>query len=94
MCSLSSPTFTSIFLCFYQTKRLKTCRKLFRSVFYKRDTHYINKKCKNIFLRLKLTIGAPFIFSILRCVKRKVNLQKLLSEKMSLVVNTLICLVS
>ena len=65
--------------------------------FFLKTIHYTRyeKKRKNTFLsQLKLTIGAPFIFSILRYVRRKVNLQKLFSEKVSFVVNTLICLVS
>ena len=54
----------------------------------------MKKVQKYVFSQLKITMGAPFIFSILRYVKRKVNLQKLFSEKVSFVVNTLICLVS
>ena len=54
----------------------------------------MKKSAKIFFSRLKLAMGAPFIFSILRYVKRKVNLQKLFSEKVRFVVNTLICLIS
>ena len=49
----------------------------------------MKKSAKTFFSQLKLTMGAAFIFSILRCVKRKANLQRSFSEKMSLVVNTL-----
>ena len=49
----------------------------------------MKKVQKYVFSQLKITMGAPFIFSILRYVKRKVNLQKLFSEKVSFVVNTL-----
>ena len=59
--------------------------------FFKRlyITHDMKKSAKTFFSQLKLTMGAAFIFSILRCVKRKANLQRSFSEKMSLVVNTL-----
>ena len=57
-------------------------------------THDMKKSAKIFFSQLKLTMGVPFIFSILRYVKRKGNLQKSFLEKVSFVVNTLICLVS
>ena len=58
-----------------------------------RYVNYMDKRHKNINFRLKLKKITPFIFSMLRFVEKKINLQEVSSEKIRSVVYTLILVV-
>ena len=51
---------------------------------------YMNKRHKNIKFSFELKKIIPFIFSMLSFVEKKINLQQVFSEKIRLVVYTLI----
>ena len=90
----------------HETAGLKNCPKSFKPAYYgryvddifllfkkpeqvSRFVNYMNKNTKILSFRLKLKT-TPFLFSILRLVQKKINLQQVFSEKIRSVVHTLI----
>ena len=84
------------FQCYHETTRLKKCPKSFKLVCYKR---YVNEifelfeKPEQVlrfvnYIKLKKII--PFLFSMLRFLEKKINLQQVFPEKIRSVVYALI----
>ena len=84
------------FQCYHETTRLKKCPKSFKLVCYKR---YVNEifelfeKPEQVlrfvnYIKLKKII--PFLFSMLRFVEKKINLQQVFPEKIRSVMYALI----